>query len=118
MFLVISDTETGFSTRLSEKCDVYSYGVVVLELLCRRLPVDPSFEDGVDIVRWIKSNLQNSDEWIPLDCLDEEIWYWVEDEKAKALKLLDLAISCTQSACEARPSMREVVRILLKLDGL
>ena len=86
MLLVISDSETGYSTRLSEKCDVYSYGVVLLELLCRKLPVDPSFEDGVDIVRWIKSNLQKSDEWSPLGCLDEEIWYWEEDEKAKAHK--------------------------------
>ncbi|MQM01919.1 hypothetical protein Taro_034679 [Colocasia esculenta] len=108
--------ENGFSTRVSEKSDVYSYGVVMLELLCRKMPVDPSFEDGVDIVTWTKMNMEErGDERSPFCFLDEEIGWWLEQEKAKAVELLQLALACTQLSCEARPSMREVVKSLAKL---
>ncbi|XP_020574152.1 LOW QUALITY PROTEIN: uncharacterized protein LOC110020406 [Phalaenopsis equestris] len=107
--------ENGYSTRLNEKSDVFSYGVVLLELLCRKMSVDPSFEDGVDIVTWMDTNLQNAKKLDILCFLDEEIWYWMDNEKACALKLLELAMSCTQSSSESRPSMREVVGILMKL---
>ena len=96
---------------------MYSYGVVLLELLCRKMAVDPAFGDGVDIVTWMRSNLKQADRRpAAMSCLDEEIVYWPEDEQAKALDLLDLAISCTQAACQSRPSMREVVNTLVRMD--
>ncbi|XP_044460128.1 leucine-rich repeat receptor-like protein kinase PEPR2 [Triticum aestivum] len=109
--------EQGYSTRLTEKSDVYSYGVVLLELLTRKMPVDPAFGDGVDMVTWMRSNLTvQADYGSIMSCLDEEIMYWPEHEQAKALDLLDLAVSCTQTACQSRPSMREVVNILMRID--
>ncbi|XP_020262455.1 LRR receptor-like serine/threonine-protein kinase RCH1, partial [Asparagus officinalis] len=107
--------ENGYSTKLTEKSDIYSFGVVLLELLSRKMPVDPSFEDGVDIVTWMRAML-NMNNWVLLfESLDEEITYWMEDDREKALKLLGLAMSCTLSAFEARPSMREIVGELVKL---
>ena len=108
--------EHGYNTRLTEKSDVYSYGVVLLELLCRKMPIDPAFGDGVDIVAWIASNLVHEDHCSVMNCLDEEILYWPEDEQAKALDLLELAISCTQIAFQSRPSMREVVSSLMRIE--
>ncbi|XP_044964195.1 receptor-like protein kinase [Hordeum vulgare subsp. vulgare] len=108
--------EQGYSTRLTEKSDVYSYGVVLLELLTRKMPVDRAFGDGVDIVTWMRSNLTaQADHGSIMSCLDEEIMYWPEHEQANALDLLDLAVSCTQTACQSRPSMREVVNILMRI---
>jgi serine/threonine protein kinase len=109
-------SEQGYSTRLTEKSDIYSYGVVLLELLTRRMPVDPAFGDGVDIVTWMRSNLTQADRESIMSCLDEEIMYWPEYDQAKALDLLDLAISCTDMSCQLRPSMREVVNILMRID--
>lgn len=79
--------------------------------------MDPNFGDGVDIVTWIRSKLENADMFSRLSLLDVEMQYWMEDEKNKALELLDLAISCTKVAFEARPSMREVVGMLMKMKG-
>ena len=35
--------------------NVYSYGVVLLEILTTRLPVDDAFGEGVDLVKWVHS---------------------------------------------------------------
>ncbi|KAK3157355.1 hypothetical protein QOZ80_2AG0120090 [Eleusine coracana subsp. coracana] len=85
--------EHGYSTRLSEKSDVYGYGVVLHEILFRKMPVDPSFGDGVDIVAWLRSNLKQEDRYSIISHMDEEIIHWPEDEQTKALDLLDLAVS-------------------------
>ncbi|KAK8583539.1 hypothetical protein V6N12_067806 [Hibiscus sabdariffa] len=106
--------ENAYSTRLTEKCDVYSYGVVLLEMLCRRLPVDPSFQDGLDIVSWTRQKLEENEEYICF--LDEEISLWTNDEQRKALRLLELALHCTQSMADTRPSMRDVVASLIRLN--
>lgn len=107
-------SENAYSTRLTEKCDVYSYGVVLLEMLCRKLPVDPSFEDGLDIVSWTRRNLEENEEYICF--LDEEFSFWTDDEQQRALALLELALQCTQSMADTRPSMRDVVASLIRLN--
>ncbi|XP_062074837.1 leucine-rich repeat receptor-like protein kinase PEPR1 [Humulus lupulus] len=106
--------ENAYSTRVTEKCDVYSYGVILLELLCRKMAVDPSFEEGLDIVSWTRKSLEENS-----DCLclfDEEISHWEESEQQKALSLLDLALECTETLPSMRPSMRDVVGFLIKLN--
>ncbi|CAK7324263.1 unnamed protein product [Dovyalis caffra] len=106
--------ENAYSTRLTEKVDVYSYGVILLELVCRKLPVDPSFEGGLDIVSWTRKKLQENDECVCF--LDREISFWDRDEQQKALKLLELALECTEPVADKRPSMRDVVVFLVKLQ--
>ncbi|KAL5567682.1 hypothetical protein UlMin_024257 [Ulmus minor] len=106
--------ENAYSTQVTEKCDVYSYGVILLELLCRKMAVDPCFEEGLDIVSWTTKNLQENNEWFRF--FDEEISYWDEHEQQKALRLLDLALECTETAPNMRPSMRHVVGFLIKLN--
>jgi serine/threonine protein kinase len=98
---------------LTEKVDVYSYGVILLEIVCRKFPVDPSFEEGLDIVSWTRKKLQENDECVCF--LDREISFWDRDEQQKALKLLELALECTESVADKRPSMRDVVGSLIKL---
>lgn len=113
-FVYLNHAENAYSTRVTEKCDVYSYGVILLELLCRKMAVDPCFEEGIDIVSWTGKSLEENS-----DCLclfDEEISHWGESEQQKALRLLDLALECTERMPSMRPSMRDVVGFLIKLN--
>lgn len=105
-------TENAYSIALTEKCDVYSYGVILLELLCRKLPVDPSLEEALDIVSWIRNLQKSSDCYC---CLDEEIRFWDVEEQSKALRLMDLALQCTEVDPSKRPSMRDVVGSIINL---
>ncbi|XP_022737253.1 receptor protein-tyrosine kinase CEPR1-like [Durio zibethinus] len=95
--------ENAYSTRLTEKCDVYGYGVILLEILCGKLPVDPCFEDDLDIVSCTRNNLLENEEYVCF--LDKEISLWLNDKRLKALDLLELALQCTQSMADRRPSM-------------
>lgn len=107
-------SENAYSTRLTEKSDVYSYGVVLLELLSRKMPVDPSFEEGMDIVSWTRMKLLEDNDSILF--LDEEISYWESEDQRKALRLLELSLDCTEQLAYKRPSMRDVVAFLIRLN--
>ncbi|XP_057804282.1 leucine-rich repeat receptor-like protein kinase PEPR2 [Salvia miltiorrhiza] len=104
--------ENAYATKLTDKCDVYSYGVILLELLCRKLPVDPSFDEGLDIVSWVRTTLHGYNHHFGF--FDEEIKYWESEERQEALVMVDLALQCTEMNPDIRPSMRDVVSSLLK----
>lgn len=107
--------EIAYSLRVTEKSDVYSYGVVLLELLTRKMAVDPCFEDGDDIVRWVKQTLEDSGN--PYGVMDEVMDYWMENDRDEAAEVLGLALNCCESMPDARPSMREVVDQLVKVKS-
>jgi serine/threonine protein kinase len=47
--------EYAYTMRVTEKSNVYSYGVILLELLTGRKPVNPSCSDATDLVAWVHS---------------------------------------------------------------
>jgi hypothetical protein len=92
LMVVICRAELAFSTRSSVQSDVYSYGVMVLELITRTRAVDPQFPDNMNIVNWVSSRLNGSDQ-IKAVCdpdLMEEVFGTVEMEQVR--KVLAVAL--------------------------
>ncbi|KAJ0470349.1 putative protein kinase RLK-Pelle-LRR-XI-1 family [Helianthus annuus] len=45
--------------RINEKCDIYSFGVVILELVTGKRPVDPEYGEK-DLVKWVCTTLDKN----------------------------------------------------------
>lgn len=47
-----------YTLKVDEKSDIYSFGVVLLELVTGRRPFEPEYGEGVDISAWVKRKVQ------------------------------------------------------------
>ncbi|KAJ1693401.1 hypothetical protein LUZ63_010099 [Rhynchospora breviuscula] len=95
------------SLRYSDKCDVYSFGVILLETVTGRKPVDSPGTAKVVVLRdYVREVLE---EGIASDCFDRRLRGFVE---AELIQVLKLGLVCTSEVPAKRPSMAEVVQFL------
>lgn len=94
------------SLRVNEKCDVYGFGMLILEIVTGRRPVEYG-EDNVLILNdHVRVLLEQGN---VLDCVDPSMGAYPDEE---VLPVLKLALVCTSQIPSSRPSMAEVVQIL------
>lgn len=99
--------EYAYTCKINEKSDVYSFGVVLMELVTGKRPIEPEFGESKDIVNWVYSKMDSRDSMLTV--VDPKI---SEILKEDALKVLKIAIHCTNKIPAFRPSMRVVVQML------
>ncbi|CAD6231496.1 unnamed protein product [Miscanthus lutarioriparius] len=96
--------------KATEKSDVYSYGVVLLEICTGKRPIEieaPSSMNMLNIVDWVW-NLHS--EVKLLDAADPYLSGQYDNEQM--MRLLLLGLSCVNPFSEERPVMRTVLGIL------
>ncbi|KAL7600561.1 hypothetical protein Lser_V15G24431 [Lactuca serriola] len=103
--------EYGYTLNVTEKSDIYSFGVVLMELVTGKKPVQPEFGENKDIVRWVHGEMRSNDNRIAL--VDPNI---LEEFKGHAADALTIAIRCTMTIPALRPSMKMVVQMLEKIE--
>ncbi|KAM0942863.1 putative protein kinase RLK-Pelle-RLCK-XV family [Dioscorea sansibarensis] len=94
--------------KVSKSCDVYSYGILVLELITGKKPVE-KLEDGKkrDIVQWVTPFLEQGN---IEGLVDHNIASKFEIAQLKVV--LNVAMECINNKREKRPTMKQVIQVL------
>ncbi|CAN6214761.1 unnamed protein product [Urochloa humidicola] len=105
--------EYGLGGHPSTQGDVYSFGVMLLELITGKRPTDVIFQEGLTLHDWVKRHYPHdvgevvAQSWLT----DAASAVAAADERLMAdvmVELIDLGLECTQHSPSARPTMVEV----------
>eukprot|EP01018_Ginkgo_biloba_P027585 Gb_40484 [translate_table: standard] len=106
----IAPGEYAYTLKVDEKSDIYSFGVVLMELLTGKRPIEPEFGEAMNIVEWVRSKIRIKDGIV--QALDPNVAASSTSVKEEMILVLRIALLCTSRLPRDRPSMRDVVTML------
>jgi hypothetical protein len=95
------------TVKITEKCDVYGFGVLVLEVVTGKRPVEYMEDDVVVLCDMVRGALEDGR---VEECIDGRLrGNFPADE---AIPVVKLGLICSSQVPSNRPDMEEVVNIL------
>lgn len=105
----IYPAEYGYMMKITEKSDVYSYGVVVLEVLTGKQPIDPTIPDGLHVVDWVRRCRDRA------GVLDPALRRRSSSEVEEMLQVMGVVLLCVSAAPDDRRTMKDVAAMLKEI---
>ncbi|KAK9115449.1 hypothetical protein Syun_022246 [Stephania yunnanensis] len=97
----------------SQKWDVYSYGVILLEMISGRSPMVQVGTAEIDLVGWIQLCIEEKK---PLADVLDPFLAREPDKEEEIIAVLKIALACVQTSTEKRPSMRHIADAIDRLN--
>ncbi|KAL6838401.1 hypothetical protein ACP4OV_031646 [Aristida adscensionis] len=110
--------EFAYMRTVSPKVDVFSFGVLVMELFTRRRPTATIEDDGdvpLTLLRYVENALSRGPEGVR-DGLDPDMRVATESDLSTVADVLSLAVSCAAFEPGERPDMDSVLSSLQKME--
>ena len=109
----MSITEHASMQPITEKSDVYGYGMVLLEVLTGRHPLDPSLPGGANMVQWVRNHLSSKGD--PSEILDTKLRGRADTTMHEMLQTLAVSFLCVSTRAADRPAMKDIVAMLKEI---
>ncbi|CAL4968242.1 unnamed protein product [Urochloa decumbens] len=110
--------------RASTCGDVYSFGIVVLEVLTGKRPTDPMFENGLNIVSFLEANFRDQIFQVIDATLQEECKPFSSNSTTERevyhqclSSSVEVALSCTRQYPTERANMRQAAAKLREIQA-
>ncbi|GKB32225.1 probable LRR receptor-like serine/threonine-protein kinase [Tanacetum coccineum] len=105
--------EYGYTMNITEKINVYSYWVVLLEILSGRSAVENRLREGSHVVEWVKKKMGSFEPAVTI--LNTKLQGLPDQMVQEMLQTLSIAMFCVNSSPAERPTMKEVVALLMEV---
>ncbi|KAG2263632.1 hypothetical protein Bca52824_070711 [Brassica carinata] len=102
--------EYAYTLQVDKKSDIYSFGVILLEIITGKKSVEPEFGEGNSIVDWVRSKLKTKED--VEEVLDKSRGRSCSLIREEMKQMLRIALLCTSRNPTDRPPMRDVLLIL------
>ncbi|RZC64946.1 hypothetical protein C5167_008638 [Papaver somniferum] len=103
--------EYAYTLKATEKSDVYSMGIVLMELVTGRMPTARTFGVNIDMVRWVESHMEMS-ALTRDESVDPALKPLLPKEESGVFQLLDIATVPAE-----RPTSRQVCDHLFHISN-
>ena len=110
-------TEYGSEGFVSVKCDVYSYGILLMETFTRKKPTDEVFAGDLSLKLWIEQSIPNAvTKIVDPNFLNDDQEEHYEAKKNCMISIFELALQCSADLPDRRMDMKDVVVAINKIN--